>query len=302
MKISDQGLAALELEEGVVLRAYRDVAGVWTIGAGLTAASGVVKPAAGMVITRQEADELLREALRRYEAEVEIAMTVTTNAVTRPQQNEFDAGLSFHWNTGAIGKASWVRRWQQKAARAVIIDSLKQWARSGGKVLPSLEARREREALMLLDGVYRTPAPAGAPHPVWPTWALQMTEAERQKVCAGFETLGYGASLDKAAVLSFQRDHGLITDGIIGRATLTTLQRALDARTKSQAPMAVTGVAIGSAVTGLTDQITSLPHADAATLVGAAVWLFAHAWGYRDIVAASLTSSFPRFAAFLRSF
>lgn len=41
---SPEGLAFLERHEGVVLRAYRDVVGVWTIGAGLTAASGVVKP------------------------------------------------------------------------------------------------------------------------------------------------------------------------------------------------------------------------------------------------------------------
>ena len=51
MQLSDKGLAFLETHEGVVLKAYRDPVGVWTIGAGLTAASGVVKPKAGMVIT-----------------------------------------------------------------------------------------------------------------------------------------------------------------------------------------------------------------------------------------------------------
>ena len=44
MQTSAQGIVALELEEGVVLKAYRDAVGVWTIGAGLTASSGVVRP------------------------------------------------------------------------------------------------------------------------------------------------------------------------------------------------------------------------------------------------------------------
>ena len=63
MDISEPGIAMLEAEEGVVLRAYRCPAGVWTIGAGLTAASGVVVPQAGMVITPAEASALLARAL-----------------------------------------------------------------------------------------------------------------------------------------------------------------------------------------------------------------------------------------------
>lgn len=42
-----------------MLTAYRCPAGKWTIGAGLTAASGVVTPRAGMTITRAKASWLL---------------------------------------------------------------------------------------------------------------------------------------------------------------------------------------------------------------------------------------------------
>lgn len=40
----DKGIPFLEAHEGVALTAYRCPAGKWTIGAGLTAASGVVEP------------------------------------------------------------------------------------------------------------------------------------------------------------------------------------------------------------------------------------------------------------------
>ena len=77
MQTSAKGVATLEYHEDVVLRAYPDAVGIWTIGAGLTAASGVVKPKAGMVITAEQASALLAEALtRNYEPAVLKAMAV----------------------------------------------------------------------------------------------------------------------------------------------------------------------------------------------------------------------------------
>ncbi|HEV7286699.1 MAG TPA: lysozyme, partial [Kaistia sp.] len=97
-EITPAGLEQLVAEEGEVLRAYRDVAGVWTIGVGLTAASGVVKPKAGMVITRAESRRLLAAALaRRYEPAVAAAMPGAP-------AHAFDGAVSFHFNTGAIAR------------------------------------------------------------------------------------------------------------------------------------------------------------------------------------------------------
>lgn len=53
--LSQKGLDLIKGFEGLRLRAYRDPAGVWTIGYGHT---GGVKP--GQVITRARAEELLR--------------------------------------------------------------------------------------------------------------------------------------------------------------------------------------------------------------------------------------------------
>lgn len=308
MQTSDQGRAALKLEEGEVLKAYRDVAGVLTIGVGLTAASGVVTPFPGMQITRETSDQLLRRALAaKYEPAVEMAMTVTEGTVTRPAQNEFDAGVSFHFNTGAIARASWVNLWKARSGRFNIRFAFTAWSKTAGRFLPSLKARREREFLILMDGTYRVPSPTPAPHPVWARWGLTLSRDEMLAASRGLRQLGYnpGDGIDAvylSAVTDFQRAHDLTADGIIGRARLSTLQRALDARAKAVPAAGATGMAVVAAANGLTDQLTSMPHADAAAVIAAGVWLASHAWGYRDIVAASLAPTFPRAAAFLRSF
>ena len=309
MQTSAQGIAALELEEGVVLRAYRDSVGVWTIGAGLTAASGVVKPRAGMVITKADASALLAAALRgSYEPAVEMAMSVVTgDTVTRPLQHEFDAGLSFHWNVGGINRASWVLAWKKKSPRFEIRNRLMLWNKAGGKVLPGLTARREREAAMLLDGIYRGAPVDPTPAITFAKWGLSLSGAEITAVRDGFRALGYAPgsvsnAVEIMAARRFQSDHGLTVDGVIGRATLSTLQRALDAKSKVKAPAAAAIVSAGAAVSGLTDQIAALPWAGTAVSVVICLWVLSVAFRYRDIVAVEINSPMPRLAAFLRSF
>lgn len=305
MKTSDQGRAALELEEGVVLRAYRDVAGVWTIGAGLTAASGVVKPVAGMVITREEADTLLAKALATYESDVEIAMAWTEGpTVLRPSQHAFDAGVSFHFNTGAISRASWVALWRRGAARETVRSALCLWSKAGGKMLPALRARREREGAMLFDGVYRTFA-LDAAHPTLALWRLPLSADEQLTVFNGLRDLGYDPGIGsgrirRSAVDQFQRDHGLTVDGIIGRATLSTLQRRLDQKSKAKAPAAAMAASLAAGASGVVDQVTMFPQADAALAVASGLWLARHLWTYRDAIAAVVAPTSGALARLLR--
>lgn len=309
MQTSDRGVVALELEEGVVLRAYRDAVGVWTIGAGLTAASGVIRPKAGMVITKAEATALLQEALRKkYEPAVAVAMsTVTGSTVTRPAQHEFDAGVSFHWNCGSISRASWVQAWKKKAPAHEIRRRLGAWNKGRGRMLPGLTARREREAEMLLFGIYRG-APAPAPVDLkYARWGLVLAPTETTAARNGFRSLGYEPGIKTDAVLltaamNFQRAHGLTVDGIIGRATLATLQRALDARAKAVAPSLAFTAVLPAAATGVADQITALPFAGDASVLGVALWGVSLAFRYRDVIAASINRPLPRVAALLRSF
>lgn len=299
LSTSDNGLAQLEAEEGLVLRAYRDPTGTWTIGPGLTAASGVVVPKAGMTITLEEARRLTRLALAsRYEPAVRAAMP-------QARQHEFDAGILFHWNTGAISRASWVSDWSSGKLRSRIRLSLSLWNKSAGKVLPGLTARRRREADLLLDGVYWSPEQQVAPV-VAARLAVALTQDELARVRQGLISLGYNVGADPrylgiGGICGFQADHGLSVDGVVGRATLSTLQRALDARSKAIPAIAATTTAIAGAVAGLTAQISDIPHADAVPLTVAGLWLARQAWRYCDIAAARIGGAFPRLATLLRS-
>lgn len=305
---SERGLLFLEGHEGVVLRAYRCPAGRWTIGAGLTAASGVVEPRAGMVITQMEARALLRRACR------EKYMPAVEKAMPGARGTELVGGLSFDFNTGAIGRASWVDDWRRGASAAVRAGLMK-WVRGGGKVLPGLERRRREEADLIIHGIW----PKGLGAPARPTphanlarVALILSPSELAAVRQVFAKLGFAPGSDvagvaQAAVVDFQTRHGLTVDGIIGRATLSTLQRELDAREA----MKTTGVAAGggaaAGATGTVGGDAAGQAADTLVAVGgialsvAIIAGLVMAWRYRDVIAARIHRPFPRLARWLRS-
>ncbi|TKD12912.1 lysozyme [Rhodobacter capsulatus] len=308
MQTSDKGIEALALEEGDVLRAYRCPAGRWTIGMGLTAASGVIKPRPGMVITAQKSRDLTRKALtRNYEPRV-------TTFMPGAKQHEFDAGISFDWNTGAIHKATWVPLWARKAGAAAISVKFRLWNKGGGKVLPGLVARRERELRILIEGMYPVLAEPSRPSVSTARWVLQLDFAEKLAAMTALNDLGYLVGLDSAAIPAaeirrFQNDHGLTADGKIGRATLSTLQRRIDAAAKTK-PVALAAVGTAGASSGatvppgtseVTDWIAAQPWAMGAAAGVVGIWGLWLAWRYRDVIAAKLATRAPRLAAFLRS-
>ncbi|MCB1395928.1 MAG: glycoside hydrolase family protein [Rhodobacteraceae bacterium] len=298
MRTSERGVAFIERHEAVVLRAYRDPVGVWTIGAGLTAASGVADPGPGMVITREEASRLLAEALRRrYEPAVSRAMPTA-------RQHEFDGGVSFHFNTGAISRASWVPAWAS-GNMAKAREKLALWNKGGGRVLPGLTRRRAEEANLIEYGDYGVPVPPQLPRHL-ARMPLALSPEELTAIRRGFADIGLHPGDDPRGVAvetvrAFQEASDLTVDGILGRATLSTLQRRLDARA---------GAALGSVVTtagGVDVAADPLPAdwllgwggeiALTIGLIGLA-WI---AWHYRDVVAAKLHRIAPRLAAYLRS-
>ncbi|CUH68006.1 Phage-related lysozyme (muraminidase) [Thalassovita gelatinovora] len=304
---SEKGIATLDLLEGVVLKAYRDAVGRWTIGSGLTKASGVIDPKPGMVISRKESDRLTRLALaRNYEPAVNKAMPGAS-------QNEFDAGSLFQWNTGAIGRASWVRVWRNQVKDWGLIGSkMRAWNKGGGKVLPGLTRRRQIEFDILRFGIYPVTKP-NAPATGLARIVVSIEPARIATIRAAFAKLGYEPGKDPSgisrnAVKTFQRDHDLTVDGVIGKATLSTLQRMIDARAKAAAP-AATAVAAGGFEAapmpdGSIEALSGLPHADwivPAVLVLALGWAAWRAWQYRDAIAVKAQNRFPQIAAKLRS-
>jgi len=312
MKTSAKGRADLRLQEGEVLKAYRCPAGDLTIGVGLTSASGVIKVKPGMVITAEESDRLLTEALQRnYEPQVEVAMaTPRDTKVTRPAQHEFDGGVLFHFNTGAIGRASWVKAWKILDWFAVE-TKLKLWTKGGGKVLPGLVRRRQAEYELIRSGRYASER-AVLPVPASPKEAritLPLSRDEISNVWEGFRALGFDPGpnftcIRVEAVRAFQRKHDLTVDGVLGRATLSTLQRALDARAKAK-PTAAVGVVSGGVSVADPPDLAGLeatPWLTEVVAIGALLYGLWLAWRYRDQIAGALQSPLPRVAAFLRSF
>ncbi len=294
MQTSQQGLAKLERDEGVVLRAYRCPAGVWTIGAGLTAGSGVVTPRAGMVITAEEASRLLTLALRRnYEPRV-------SRAMPGAKQHEFDAGTSFDFNTGAIHRATWVVRWRNKATG--IREAMLAWNKGGGKVLPGLTRRRESEYQLLVHGDYGKGVRAPGGLTGLSRLVLDLSREEIEAARAAFQSLGYDVGSDfagfaEAAIRKFQRDHDLAVDGVVGRATLSQLQRVIDSRQKAVAPVGATAVGgADSAVQIGAELDPALAWAGPALLAIGAIWLAWLAWQYRDTLAAAINPYLPRLA------
>ncbi|MFZ1742363.1 MAG: lysozyme, partial [Pontixanthobacter sp.] len=108
----------------------------WTIGWGATGKA--IGP--GTVWTPQECDARLESDLIRYAAEVARAL-----AGSRTSQAQFDALVSFHYNTGAIARATLTRR-HKAADFDGAIEEFARWNRAGGRVLKGLTRRRAAEA------------------------------------------------------------------------------------------------------------------------------------------------------------
>lgn len=144
MRTSDKGIALLHEFEGCRLTAYPDPGtggDPWTIGWGTTRINGRPIPP-GTKITQARADELFREQLVQYEADVlkAIGDTPTTQA-------QFDALVSFHYNTGAISRASLMKQ-HRAGAYGAAAAGFAAWNRAGGRVMAGLTRRRAAEAKM----------------------------------------------------------------------------------------------------------------------------------------------------------
>lgn len=311
--MSDQGFRVLLHDEGEVLKAYRCPAGIWTIGPGLTKHSGVIDPKPGMVITREESRRLGRLSLaHNYEPRVREHFDET---LVPHEQAAFDGAVSYDFNTGRIHNATWVKRWHEGAFTAARAG-LMQWVRGGGRVLPGLERRRKGEAGMIFDGRYPAiPGGTGTAR-TYATYVIEVEPEKKRVIREVLADLGYdvGARADQiliGAVKSFQADHDLTVDGLIGRATLATLQREIDARklTKAGAGTTAGGGATAGGATAAPETVaeTGIPPEILAgggavlALIGI-ISLGVIAWRYRDIVAASIQKHMPRVAAWLRSF
>lgn len=146
MKVSPQGLDLIRHFEGLFLHAYLCPARVWTIGyghTGLTHKDGTVKQ--GREVTEQEALKLLAHDMGKFEKRVNDLVTVSLT------QNEFDALVSFDFNTGALHKSTLLKKINQGDKRGAELEFAK-WNRGGGRVLAGLVRRRKAERFLFGTG------------------------------------------------------------------------------------------------------------------------------------------------------
>lgn len=108
----------------------------WTIGWGATGKD--IKP--GTVWTQAACDQRLESDLIKYANGV--AKAIGSAPTT---QNQFDALVSFHYNTGAIARASLTRK-HIAGDFSGAQKGFKLWVKAGGKVLSGLVTRRDAEA------------------------------------------------------------------------------------------------------------------------------------------------------------
>lgn len=162
MQLTDRGLLALARHEGVVPGPYRDSTGTWTFGIDHTAAAGPPDPATmprgmpdDLAAGIREAFRVFRADLARYEADVSRAVTVPL------EPHEFDALVSFHYNTGGIARAALTRH-LNAGNRVAAADAFLNW-RKPASIIP----RREAERDLFRHGRY----PGGT----IPVWSVEQT-------------------------------------------------------------------------------------------------------------------------------
>lgn len=140
-RISATGIALIKRFEGCRLAAYPDPGtggDPWTIGWGATGKG--IGP--GVRWTQAQADTRLETDLLRYAAEVTQAL-----GKVRTTQSQFDALVSFHYNTGAIRKAT-LTRLHVAGDPVAAAGQFARWVHAGGRVMKGLVRRREAEAAL----------------------------------------------------------------------------------------------------------------------------------------------------------
>ena len=136
MNTSETLILKLREFEGLRLEAYKDAAGVPTIGYGHT--KGVRM---GDKITRWWAIETLKkdsEEVAQQVDELEVAHT----------EGQMDALVSFAFNLGIdrLQRSTLLRLIRQGASKAAIKREFKKWVYAGGEMMKGLERRRDWEA------------------------------------------------------------------------------------------------------------------------------------------------------------
>ncbi|CAO4162746.1 lysozyme [Methylorubrum populi] len=140
MDLSPIGRAVLKAREGDVLAAYKDSVGVWTIGVGITTASGLIKVVPGLRITQAQSDALFAQAVEKY-------VDPVRKALKKPVPQEFfDACCSLAYNIGPVRFAeSTVARKANAGDLTGAIEAFLMWNKPA-VIIPRRQGERDQAA------------------------------------------------------------------------------------------------------------------------------------------------------------
>ena len=187
MRMSAAGLATVKEFEGLRLKAYKCPASVWTIGYGHTSAAGapIVNP--DLVITKDEAEEVLARDMEQYEAGVRKYVKVDLT------QGQFDALVDFAYNAGvgALQKSTLLKKVNAEKFDEVPAEFMK-WTKGGGKELPGLVRRRRAEVKLWrgLDTEKPVPVDEARAEPDQPKASKSITQSREANAAVAAGGLG----------------------------------------------------------------------------------------------------------------
>lgn len=143
--LSNNTLLEIISHEGIVKEAYKDSVGVWTWGVGVTDASG------HKVQRYKDNPQTLEKVVAIFKWLLE---TKYLPAVLKAFEGhdlteaQLTAALSFHYNTGAIARASWVKSFKEGQLTRARREFMN-W-RSPSEIIP----RREKERDLFFNGIW----------------------------------------------------------------------------------------------------------------------------------------------------
>ena len=163
MNLNKETIDLIKGFEGLELKAYKDSVGVWTIGYGHTTAAGNPAVVSGLTITNQQAEDMLRSDLRKYQAMVDRNVKVPLN------ENQYGALVSFTYNLGEgnLKYSTLLKKVNAKDFKGAALEFAK-WNKAGGAVLKGLTRRRAAEAALFSKSTLSAPQSPIQPVPEVP--------------------------------------------------------------------------------------------------------------------------------------
>jgi len=142
-KIGAAGLNLIKEFEGLRLKPYQDVIGIWTIGIGTT-----VYPNGEKV---KQSDPQINEITSLMYLSHDLNNFCTVVEVNTPDtltQNQFDALVSFAYNcgTGNLRSSTLLKKVNANPNDPTIRQEFMKWNKAGGKVVAGLSRRRQAES------------------------------------------------------------------------------------------------------------------------------------------------------------